>query len=93
MCAIGRGLMSEPRLLLIDELSLGLAPRLVDELAASLAGIAASGTCLLLVEQDVATALDIAAEGFVLDRGRITLSGRSAALAGDARVREAYLGL
>ncbi len=93
MCAIARGLMSEPHLLLIDELSLGLAPRLVDELAAALAGVPASGTSLLVVEQDVATALDMAREGFVLDRGRITLSGASAELAGDQRVREAYLGM
>ena len=93
MCAIARGLMSEPRLLLIDELSLGLSPRLVDELAAALVGVAATGTSVLLVEQDVATALDLAAEGFVLDSGRITLSGPAATLAGDPRVREAYLGL
>ncbi len=92
MCAIARGLMSEPGLLLIDELSLGLAPRLVDELAAALAGVPATGTSLLVVEQDVATALDLAREGFVLDRGRITLSGASTTLAGDGRVREAYLG-
>ncbi len=93
MCAIARGLMSEPKLLMIDELSLGLAPRLVDELAATLAGVPATGTSLLVVEQDVATALDLAREGFVLDRGRIVLSGRSSALAGDQRVKEAYLGL
>jgi branched-chain amino acid transport system ATP-binding protein len=92
MCAIARGLMSEPTLLLIDELSLGLAPRVVEELAATLAGLPGSGTSVLLVEQDVATALDIAATGFVVDRGRITLSGDAAALAADARVREAYLG-
>ena len=93
MCAIARGLMSEPKLLLIDELSLGLAPRLVDELAATLAGVPGTGTSLLIVEQDVATALDLAQEGFVLDRGRIVLSGRSDALASDQRVKEAYLGL
>ena len=93
MCAIARGLMSEPALLLIDELSLGLAPRLVDELAAALAEVPASGTSILLVEQDVATALDLAAEGFVLDRGRIALAGPSASLERDPRVREAYLGL
>ncbi len=93
MCAIARGLMSEPKLLLIDELSLGLAPRLVDELAATLAGVPDTGTSLLVVEQDVAIALDLAREGFVLDRGRIVLSGPSAALAGDQRVKEAYLGL
>lgn len=93
MCAIARGLMSEPRLLLIDELSLGLAPRLVDELAAALSLVPADGTSILLVEQDVATALDLAREGFVLDRGRIVLAGLSAELAADKRVREAYLGL
>ena len=93
MCAIARGLMSEPKLLLIDELSLGLAPRLVDELAATLVGVPAMGTSLLVVEQDVAIALDMAREGFVLDRGRIVLSGLSGDLAGDQRVREAYLGL
>ncbi len=93
MCAIARGLMSAPRLLLIDELSLGLAPRLVDELAAALAGIAAGGTSILLVEQDVATALDLASVGFVLDRGRIGLQGPTAELAADPRVQEAYLGV
>ena len=93
MCAIARGLMSEPALLLIDELSLGLAPRLMDELAATLAQVPATGTSVLLVEQDVATALDLACEGFVLDRGRIVLAGLSADLASDPRVREAYLGL
>lgn len=93
MCAIARGLMSEPKLLLIDELSLGLAPRLVDELVATLADVPATGTSLLVVEQDVATALDLARDGFVLDRGRIVLSGPSAALASDPRIKEAYLGL
>jgi branched-chain amino acid transport system ATP-binding protein len=93
MCAIARGLMSEPKLLLIDELSLGLAPRVVEELAVTLADVAAAGTGILLVEQDVAVALDLASEGFVLDRGQIVLSGESAALAADPRVREAYLGV
>ena len=93
MCAIARGLMSEPKLLLIDELSLGLAPRLVDELVATLAAVPATGTSLLIVEQDVATALDLAREGFVLDRGRIVLAGPSPDLMNDPRVREAYLGL
>jgi branched-chain amino acid transport system ATP-binding protein len=92
MCAIARGLMSNPKLLLIDELSLGLAPRVVEELATTLAEVAAGGTGILLVEQDVATALDLAEHGFVIDRGRITLAGESRALAQDDRVREAYLG-
>jgi branched-chain amino acid transport system ATP-binding protein len=93
MCAIARGLMSEPKLLLIDELSLGLAPLVVEELAVTLAEVATGGTGILLVEQDVAVALDLAWEGFVLDRGRIVLSGESAAVAADPRVREAYLGV
>jgi branched-chain amino acid transport system ATP-binding protein len=92
MCAIARGLMSDPKLLLIDELSLGLAPRVVEELAATLTGVAESGTGILLVEQDVATALDLAEQGFVLDRGRITLAGAASELARDGRVRQAYLG-
>lgn len=93
MCAIARGLMSAPRLLLIDKLSLGLAPRLVDELAAALARIAQGGTSILLVEQDVETALDLASTGFVLDRGRIVLQGPAAELAADPGVQEAYLGV
>jgi branched-chain amino acid transport system ATP-binding protein len=93
MCAIARGLMSSPRLLLIDELSLGLAPRVVDELAAALVEVAKAGTSLLIVEQDVAAALDLAAQGFVMDRGTNVLAGASAALAADPRVREAYLGV
>jgi branched-chain amino acid transport system ATP-binding protein len=93
MCAIARGLMSDPKLLLVDELSLGLAPRVVEELAVTLGAVAAAGTGILLVEQDVAVALDLASHGFVLDRGRIALSGESAVLAADARVREAYLGV
>lgn len=93
MCAIARGLMSEPKLLLIDELSLGLAPKVVEELAASLIAIAPDGTSMFVVEQDVATALELASEGFVMDRGRIILSGPSSTLADDPRVREAYLGV
>jgi len=93
MCAIARGLMSKPKLLLIDELSLGLAPRVVEQLAAALSEVAAAGVSVLLVEQDVATALDLASMAFVLDRGRITLAGPASALAADPRVQEAYLGI
>jgi branched-chain amino acid transport system ATP-binding protein len=93
MCAIARGLMSEPKLLLIDELSLGLAPRVVEELAATLLAVSAEGTSILLVEQDVAAALELATTGLVMDRGRITLSGAAADLLNDPRVRSAYLGL
>ncbi|MEJ0070284.1 MAG: ABC transporter ATP-binding protein [Pseudomonadota bacterium] len=93
MCAIGRGIMAKPSLLMIDELSLGLSPLLVDELSAALKVINRAGVAMLVVEQDVMTALDLADVGFVLDEGRTTLSGPSAALAGDPSVREAYLGI
>ncbi len=93
MCAIARGLMSEPTLLLIDELSLGLAPRVVAELAATLRTVADGGTSLFVVEQDVAAALELATAGFVMDRGRIAFEGPSACLMRDPRVRSAYLGL
>ena len=92
MCAIGRGLMSRPKLLMVDELSLGLSPKLVVELGEALARVNAAGLSILLVEQDVATALRLATRGFVLDTGRIVLSGTSADLVADPRVREAYLG-
>ena len=93
MCAIARGLMGEPSLLLIDELSLGLAPIMVDEIVARLPQIAASGTAVLVVEQDIDTALAISQSGYVLDTGRITKSGSSAELLADATIQEAYLGL
>jgi branched-chain amino acid transport system ATP-binding protein len=93
MCAIGRGLMSAPRLLLIDELSLGLAPRIVDLLAERLARIREElGIAILLVEQDVDAALRLADRGFLLDSGRITVSGPSAELMNDPRVVQAYVG-
>jgi branched-chain amino acid transport system ATP-binding protein len=92
MCAIGRGIMARPRLLMIDELSLGLAPRLVDELCEALVAINNTGVSILLVEQDVVTALELAAYGYVLDRGRITRHGPAAELLRDPAVREAYLG-
>jgi branched-chain amino acid transport system ATP-binding protein len=92
MCAIGRGLMASPRLLLIDELSLGLSPRLVDELVAALKTVNAQGISILLIEQDVMTALDVAQQGFVLDQGRITKSGSAADLAADSSIQAAYLG-
>jgi branched-chain amino acid transport system ATP-binding protein len=93
MCAIARGLMSRPKLLMIDELSLGLAPKLVDEIIDRLVGVAEQGTSLLLVEQDVDAALRIAGRGYVLETGRIAASGSSAELSEDPRVREAYLGV
>jgi branched-chain amino acid transport system ATP-binding protein len=93
MCAIARGLMSRPKLLMIDELSLGLAPKLVDQIIERLESVAAEGTALLLVEQDVDAALRIAQRGYVLETGRIAGSGSSEELLEDPRVREAYLGV
>ncbi|HEX6499179.1 MAG TPA: ABC transporter ATP-binding protein [Micromonosporaceae bacterium] len=93
MCAIARALMGKPRVLLIDELSLGLAPVLVDEILARLGDITGAGTGVLLVEQDAGAALEVAGRAYVLENGRITLSGAAADLAADARVREAYLGV
>jgi len=93
MCAIGRGIMSDPKLLMIDELSLGLAPRAVEQLSETLVDINKSGVAVLLVEQDVMTALDLAHRAYVLDRGRVTLSGPSAELADAPEVREAYIGV
>jgi len=93
MCAIGRGIMSDPKLLMIDELSLGLAPRAVEQLSETLVEINRNGVAILLVEQDVMTALDLAHRAYVLDRGRVTLSGPSAELADAPAVREAYIGV
>jgi branched-chain amino acid transport system ATP-binding protein len=93
MCAIGRAMMSKPRYLLVDELSLGLAPLIVEEIMSRLSDVAASGTGILLVEQDAGHALEIATRAYVLENGRITLAGLAGELAGDARVREAYLGV
>ena len=93
MCAIGRGIMANPTLLMIDELSLGLSPKLVGELGKALIDINRAGLSILLVEQDVATALRLASTGFVLDTGRIVLWGPTAELAVNATVREAYLGV
>ena len=92
MCAIGRGLMSRPELLLIDELSLGLAPKTVDEIIARLPEIAASGTAVLLVEQDIDTALSVSEQAYVLETGRFTRSGPSKDLLSDVSIQHAYLG-
>jgi branched-chain amino acid transport system ATP-binding protein len=93
MCAIGRAMMSRPEFLLIDELSLGLAPLVVDEILARLSDIVAAGTGVLLVEQDAGAALEVAERAYVLENGRIALSGTARELAGDERVRAAYLGV
>lgn len=93
MCAIGRGLMAAPKLLLIDELSLGLSPLVVDELIAALRRVNAEGMSLLVVEQDVATALEFADDAYVIDQGRTIASGPAAGIAKDPSIRAAYLGL
>ncbi|MGA8316276.1 MAG: ABC transporter ATP-binding protein [Bradyrhizobium sp.] len=93
MCAIGRGLMAAPRLLLIDELSLGLAPKVVDELIEALRKVNAEGTSLLVVEQDVATALEFADHAYVIDQGRTVAGGPAAEISRDPAVRTAYLGI
>jgi branched-chain amino acid transport system ATP-binding protein len=93
MCAIGRGLMSAPRLLMIDELSLGLSPLMVEQLVEALKALNAEGMSILLVEQDVTIALDLCHRAFVMDMGRIVRSGSGAELLADPIVRDAYLGV
>ena len=93
MCAIGRGLMAKPRLLLLDEPALGLAPLLVREVFASLETIRQQGVTIVLVEQNVPHALALADRAFVMETGRITLSGAAGELASDPRVRDGYLGI
>jgi branched-chain amino acid transport system ATP-binding protein len=93
MCAIGRGLMARPRLLLLDEPALGLAPLLVREVFESLRAIREQGVTIVLVEQNVPHALALADRAFVMETGRVTLSGPAAELVDDPRIREGYLGL
>jgi len=92
MLAIGRALMSSPRMLLLDEPSLGLAPTLVREILKLIVRLRDEGLTILLVEQDAAAALKIADRGYVMERGRITVEGTAKDLWGDDRVRQAYLG-
>ena len=92
MLAIARGLMARPRVLLLDEPSLGLAPRLVRETLEAVRGIRAEGVSVLLVEQLAALALEVADRGYVLERGRIVAEGAARALAADPRIVRAYLG-
>ena len=92
MVAIGRALMTNPRLLILDEPSLGIAPRLVRAILAALAEINRAGVTVLLVEQNVQAALALAHRAYVLESGRITLEGPSADLLSNEQVRRAYLG-
>jgi branched-chain amino acid transport system ATP-binding protein len=93
MVAIGRALMARPRLLLLDEPSLGLAPLIVAAMFAAIRRINDEGTAVLLVEQNVAAALDIAARAYVLEEGRIVAEGTPAALLAEPHIRRAYLGV
>jgi branched-chain amino acid transport system ATP-binding protein len=93
MLAIGRALMARPKLLLLDEPSMGLAPMLAEQILASIAALKSRGLTVLLVEQNAHAALAIADRAYVLETGRVTLEGECATLRNDARVREAYLGL
>jgi branched-chain amino acid transport system ATP-binding protein len=93
MCAIGRSLMSEPTLLMLDEPSLGLSPILVDQVMQTVAELHASGMTVLLVEQNLRKALDIAQRGTVIETGRVRLEGTSAELSANPEIRAAYLGI
>ncbi len=93
MLAIGRALMGRPRLLLLDEPSMGLAPRLVAEIFACIAALKAEGITILLVDQNARAALRVADRGYVLETGRVALSGGAARLLDDPQVQEAYLGV
>jgi branched-chain amino acid transport system ATP-binding protein len=92
MLAIGRALMGKPRLLLLDEPSLGLSPILVDQILAAIVSLKAGGITVLLVEQNASAALEIADRGYVMETGRIVSSGDGSALLSDPKVKAAYLG-
>ena len=93
MCALGRALMSEPRLLLLDEPSLGLAPIVVDQMFAAIAALHRGGISILLVEQNLVAALELASRGYVLETGEIRVEGDAEALRTMPSIRAAYLGL
>jgi branched-chain amino acid transport system ATP-binding protein len=93
MCAIGRGLMGEPRLLVLDEPSLGLAPRIVDELFELIRTLNGHGLAILLVEQNVGQSLQIAHRAYVLENGALRFSGTPAELLASAELKRAYLGV
>ncbi|HXN82378.1 MAG TPA: ABC transporter ATP-binding protein [Myxococcales bacterium] len=93
MCAIGRALMSEPRLLMLDEPSLGLAPIMVDQVFRTVERLHREGMTIVLVEQNLKKALELAHRGYVIETGRLTISGTSAELSSNDAIRAAYLGL
>jgi branched-chain amino acid transport system ATP-binding protein len=92
MLAIGRALMARPKLLLLDEPSMGLAPKIVEQILETISSINKSGVTVLLVEQNAAMALAISHRGYVLETGQVILEGTASELAGNDLVREAYLG-
>jgi branched-chain amino acid transport system ATP-binding protein len=93
MCALGRGIMSKPKLLMIDELSLGLAPQAVERISEALREINRTGITILLVEQDVVTAFDLAHHAFVIEQGKVAIHGEARALGADPKIRQAYMGI
>jgi branched-chain amino acid transport system ATP-binding protein len=93
MCAIGRALMSEPALLLLDEPSLGLAPIVVDQMFEAIRSLHRDGMTILLVEQNLVVALELATRGYVIETGQVRLQGSAAELRDDPKIRAAYLGL
>ena len=92
MLAIGRALMGKPRLLLLDEPSLGLSPILVDQILAAIVALKANGITVLLVEQNASAALEIADRAYVMETGRIVSTGEGLVLLSDPKVKAAYLG-
>lgn len=92
MLAIGRALMSDPKILLLDEPSLGLAPIMVSKIFRTLGEINKAGVSILLVEQNARAALKLSHRGYVLENGAVTLQGKSEALLNNEKVRSAYLG-
>jgi branched-chain amino acid transport system ATP-binding protein len=93
MLVIGRALMARPKLVLLDEPSMGLSPILVEQIFSIINGLKASGLTILLVEQNANAALAIADRGYVIETGRIVMSGLGSELLNDPRVRNAYLGI
>lgn len=93
MCAIARAIMSRPKLMMIDELSLGLAPTAVERLGDALLEINRNGISILLVEQDILTAFELAQHGFVVESGKVSLSGKTDDLADNEDIRRAYMGM
>jgi branched-chain amino acid transport system ATP-binding protein len=92
MLAIGRGLMAKPKLLMLDEPSIGLAPMVVAEIMAALRELREDGTTIILVEQNAAAAFRVADRAIVIERGQVVISGKPSELVNDERVQHAYLG-